>query len=1028
MCGIVGIFGEHDTKKNARFALRKALHRGSSNFELKSFPNATIGANRLPIVDRQFGKQPSSNEDGTLFAVHNGEIFNYRGLQKELETRGHKFKTDSDTEVLVHLFEEYGVDMLQKLDSEMFAFIIYNEKDDSVFAARDTLGVKPLFYAKDSVGRLYFASELKQLSSFDGIHEIKDFPPSSYYFRGKFKKYNALKVNNRFRNEKGVTNVLQLQIVEAVRKRVQTDLPIGVFLSGGVDSSLIMEIATRFHTNVTAIILGFPGSSDYEFALRLCKERGYKYHVVRPDVDYEKELDNLIYYLETYEPLIIRQSFSLDLCAREAQRLGLRIILVGEGSDELFGGYNEFSALPSEFVNQGCKLLTESLHSGHLLRVDRMSMKHTIEIRSPFFDNAIVKTALQIDGSLKVQRVDHQVITKYILRKVAERFLPDYVAWRYKVPFSNGAGMNVGSNFKTQDGDVAKAVLQKDEEKLPAKILQKYQVDTKEGKYYLAKYLNYGYGKLVGSEKRLIVKDNLRSIYRTKKTRLVVAEFDRLGLYFPVYYAAEKGYFSLHKLEVDFIATGGDDRTYASLVNNSAQIGLADPMFAMFENKEGVKGEIIGELVGRVPNLAVTIRPGVHIEEPKDFSRYRIGTFQEFSTTNSMAKYFLPKNTAIQPYDYRELIHRLVERAIDIAIVIPEQAIDLEALGGRVVFDFQKLAPRFLFSGLTIANTLESEYQPALKPFLSAVREASRDIRKNKEEAYGVFVRLFSNLNNPKRTFDGYMEMWSPTLKVSNQNYTAAHTMWKRNYPNLLKQYLPYFRTGSSADPILEKINARSFRRDFPFLEDVLQEKIQSALHNKQPLHFVGFWGASDKVRVDKTDEEVVEYFQSYLNQIKKVFQFNIKVTFILADEHAKSNQYASQKYKKYLSEINTLFKKRGFQTIWLSLLWQKWKLNQRVVKDKLRSKKKGWWSDVTIARNLETQANKRFQGNNKVFGAQKYFITRLLEKPHLEKSFRDAIFFTYSDSQIQQILPKLPTLYLYSRERGVSEVPWFRD
>jgi asparagine synthase (glutamine-hydrolysing) len=433
--------------------------------------------------------------------------------------------------------------MINKIDSEMFAFIIYDTKKNLIFAARDPLGVKPLYYAFDKTKQIYFASEAKQLADFDDILEINVFPPAHYFINGKLKRYSKIKTSNKFSEEKEITRLLEEKVVEAVKKRVQTDLPVGVFLSGGVDSSLVMEIATRFHPDVTAIILGYPGSPDYEFALRLCKERGYKHHIVRPYENYEKELDRLIYHLETYEPLIIRQSFPGDICAREAHRLGLRVVLVGEGADELFGGYNEFASLPPHLINKGCEKLVSSLHAGHLQRVDRTSMKHTVEVRCPFFDKDLVETAFQIDGNLKVKRTNHQITTKYILRKVAESFLPDYIAWRYKVPFSNGAGMNVGSNYKVEDGDVAKAANQKMELSLSDAAVKRYGIHTKEEQYYLSKFEEFRFTKIAGSETRLVVKDNLGDLYKSKNTRLVLAEFDRLAMYFPVYFAAETGVF-----------------------------------------------------------------------------------------------------------------------------------------------------------------------------------------------------------------------------------------------------------------------------------------------------------------------------------------------------------------------------------------------------------------------------------------------------------------------------------------------------
>jgi len=1028
MCGIIGIFGNNDSKKRAHQALEKIIHRGSNVFEVEFFENGALGANRLAIVDRENGRQPKYNEDKSMFVVQNGEIFNYKELKKELQSKGHKFQSDSDTEVLVHLYEEYGPEMVKKIDSEMFAFVIYDRENNNIYAARDPLGVKPLYYAHDKSGQLYFASELKQLSFFKDIEKIYNFPPGSFFYNGKIKKYFKLRTSNNLTNENKIINLLEKNIVEAVAKRVDTDLPIGVFLSGGVDSSLIMEIATRLHPDVTAIILGYPGSPDYEYALRLCADRHYKYHIVRPDVDYEKELDNLIYHAETYEPNVIRHTFSINICAKEAQRLGLKIILVGEASDELFCGYNEFSNLSENSINNGSFMLVDNLNVGQLQRVDRMTMRHTIEVRVPFLDKSIVETAMRISGNLKIKRDNHQITTKYILRKVAANFLPDYIAWRYKVPFSNGAGMNVGNNYKSQDGDVAKAVLNKPEGNIPENIKRKYPITTREESYYLSKFHSYGFTKLIGSEKRLIVKEKINELNKSKKVRFLVGEFGRLAIYFPAYFAAEKGIFNLHNLDVDFIATGGDDKTYSSLVNNSAHIGLSDPMFAMFENKEGVKGEIIGELVSSSPSVAVTINPRVKINSLKDFAKYKVGTFQKYSTTHTTIKHILPKETEIIPLEFNQLISKLIDRSVDIAVILPEQAYNLTLLGGRIVFDFKTVFPKMLYSGFTIANILEPKYRRHLKSFIVAVREAIRYIYKNKEEALKLFIKIFPEIKQPEIVFNSYLSLWSNIVRVDKEEYRQAYNIWKSEYPELLKNYTPFFKTPSRADPIIEIINSREYRKDFPFLEDILEKIIIDSIDNGKLLKLIGFWGAGDKESINAEDNNFLERFSEYIQNIKKVSGLEIEITWILANEHAIANGYAKEKVKKYLSDVNNLIIAKGFKTIHLSGLWKKWGINYRLIDSSIKQKKPGWWNEVNIAKQLEDQAEKRFKYDDKKVGAKKYYIMRALEKKYIEKDFKEHVFFTFSDGQMQSIYPKMPTIYLHAQKRGNGEVPWFID
>ncbi|MEK6889390.1 MAG: asparagine synthase-related protein [Nanoarchaeota archaeon] len=512
MCGIIGIFGnDGNLKEDLENSLKVIEHRGSNILEYKIFDSCALGANRLPITDEK-GMQPMSNEDNTVFAIQNGEIFNYKELTQELTKKGHSIKSKCDTEILTHLWEEYGTEMVYKIDSEMFAFAIYDKRTDEFFIARDALGVKPLYYASDSKGRFFVASEIKQLSQFESIKEIREFPAGHFYYKGNFQKYFKYPHKTTNDNKKEIISNLKSLIEKAVKKRVQTDLPIGVFLSGGVDSSLIMDIASKYHSNITAIILGTTDSPDFVNAVRLAKEKGWKYVTIEPKVDYEKKTGEIIYSLESYEPNIVRHAFANDLVSKKAKELGLKIVLTGEGADELFGGYNEFCQLPSGQVNFGCIKLLESMSKGHLMRIDKMAMKYTVETRSPFFDKELFNYALSIPGKLKVLINGNNCITKSILREIASSYLPEYIAYRYKAPFANGAGMDVGTNFSNSDGTIGKIAekIISDKEFIKMKkIYSKYNITTKEEAFYIRFYEKFGYLKFKDGERRIIVKDNL---------------------------------------------------------------------------------------------------------------------------------------------------------------------------------------------------------------------------------------------------------------------------------------------------------------------------------------------------------------------------------------------------------------------------------------------------------------------------------------------------------------------------------------
>ncbi len=1027
MCGIIAVINSSQSEKFALACLEKITHRGGNTFELKTFGNVTIGANRLPIVGRTTGRQPLANGDKTIFAVQNGEIFNHKKLRSELELKGYKFKSESDTEVLAHLYQEYGAHMVDHLDSEMYAFVIYDLKRDMIFAARDPLGVKPLYYAVSKDHETFFASELKQLVDIEGVEIIEEFPKGHYYLDGDFTKYFDIKEAKLKLTEEQAALELQEVLVESVRKRVDTDLPIGVFLSGGVDSSLIMELATRFHPDVTAIILGTPGSSDYDFAVKLCKERNYKYQVVNTEIDFKEELKELIYYVETYEPLIIRQSFANWIVSREAQRLGLSVVLVGEGADELFAGYNEFSALSSSAINKGCKTLTENLGAGHLKRVDRSAMRFTVEVRSPFLDSEVIKTAFRIPGDLKIKKDNHRVTTKYIFRKVAEKFLPNYIAWRYKVPFANGAGMNVGYNYKTEDGALSK-IARAEDIQLDKDIEKKYKLETSEEKLYFKMFNEFKYTKLNMAHERIVVKDVLNQLNPSKRHRIVLAEFDKLALYFPVYLANQKKLFALHGLDVDFIATGGDDKTYATLLNNSAQVGIADPLFAMFDetvNPNGV-GEIIGELVGLTPVCAVTINPGIIISKPQDLASYRVGTFQKFTTTHT---FLTSLNLTIFPqeFEYSEVIQRMINREIDIAVVLLEQALELEKFGGRIVYDFSQIKSPYLFSGFTIAATLDSSHRKKLPAFLAAIKESLLFIHHNEKEALKIFRRIFPELQNHEYILSTYKRLWTKSLKVNHDGYLQSHKSWTKVHPGITKKAgETYFRSRTHVDELLDVINHSSIRREYPFLEDKLRVALEKNLKDRTPLLMYGFWGAGPKSHADDHDRATVQYFKKYVEKIHAQHQPGVKAVFILADLHGENNGYPKEKIQSYLQGVQKLLTDEGFDFVYLSELWSKWGITLEDVATILENKKAGWWDAVSISAQLESRSENNYKGGDALLGAQRYYLVREIESAFLPKEYPNSIFFVFGDSLAQQIYPKQPTVYLYTEKKYFSTCPWF--
>ncbi|OGG63161.1 hypothetical protein A3D66_02440 [Candidatus Kaiserbacteria bacterium RIFCSPHIGHO2_02_FULL_50_9] len=514
MCAIAAVVGNQEySYDRVRSMLSLMLHRGNYPYEMAQFEGGALGTNRLAIVDEPGGTQPQTNENNSVHVVFNGEIFNYREQTLDLQQVGHTFRTASDTETLVHLWEQYGSDIVQKLDSEMFAFVIYDTHTKQVFAARDRLGIKPLYYAFNTQNSLYFASEIKALAQFEDIQEIHEFPPGHVYTDGVFKSFWSIPTSSSYLTDHSAA-ILQLRelIEEAVAKRLQTDLPIGVFLSGGVDSSLIMEIATRYHKNVTALILGSLVSSDFEFATKLCREKGWQFKICEPTIDYERELSDLIYSLEAWNPNAVEHAFANKLISKFAHDLGYKVVLTGEGSDELFAGFNEFLELPQEKINEGCRRMLQSMSKGSHMRVDKMAMKFTLETRSPLFDNKIIDLAFRVPGEWKIGNHDGQTRTKLILREAASTYLPDYIVWRPKVPFANGAGMDVAMNYTRSAGVFRDLANKKISDSMLADMQTEHPecgFEAKEEVLFFFIYKNHGYTKFAEGNEPLVMKDVL---------------------------------------------------------------------------------------------------------------------------------------------------------------------------------------------------------------------------------------------------------------------------------------------------------------------------------------------------------------------------------------------------------------------------------------------------------------------------------------------------------------------------------------
>lgn len=443
MCGIAGIiYPTPNWDGEIREMLKKIEHRGDSAPTHVHFGKSILGSVRLKIVDQENGSQPFFNERYTVSVVSNGEIYNFKELKKKLEDKGHHFSSDCDTEVLVHLYEEYGIHFIHQLEG-MFSFLLYDLEKDKFFGVRDFFGVKPFFYCKNNE-TLYVASEMKSFLGLN-VEEYCELKPGHYITNeGIFQYYFGIDCKWHTTSTDVITSTVRNLIELAVKKRVQTNLPIAVFLSGGIDSTIVHQLCCKYHDDVTAIIVGEDSSEDVIYAKRFCKELNYKFHHIKTEnKNLVSNIENIIYSIETFEPNAVRGSLLSIKLAEFAHNKGFKVVICGEGSDEIFAGYGDFSLIKNEtkFQSKIINFLND-LYRTQLLRIDKTGMKYAVEVREPFLDRRLVEYALNIHPSLKIANDSFgEIMTKFILREAFKDILPNYIYKRKKMTLMEGAGI-----------------------------------------------------------------------------------------------------------------------------------------------------------------------------------------------------------------------------------------------------------------------------------------------------------------------------------------------------------------------------------------------------------------------------------------------------------------------------------------------------------------------------------------------------------------------------------------------------------
>jgi asparagine synthase (glutamine-hydrolysing) len=448
MCGILAIIGKGKDEELVKQLSKRMSHRGPDESDIHITGNGHFLAHeRLSIVDLHTGIQPIQGTS-TAWMIHNGEIYNHQKLRDTI-LKNHTFRTTSDSEVIVHLYEEFGYDFCNLLDG-MFAFVVID--GDDYIAARDPLGIKPLYYGIDESGRKYFSSEMKAIA--DQCATFSTFPPGHIYTeKTGFVKYYQPEWEDATKAVEVVDyKAIRKSLTKAVKKRLMADVPFGVLLSGGLDSSLTSSIACRLLEGTGQKIHSFSigldaDSPDTKAARKVAEFIGTEHHEIHFTIEQGIEiLEKLIWHLETYDVTSIRASTPMYFLSKAITEQGVKMVLSGEGADEVFGGYLYFRNAPSaaEFQQETIDRV-QKLSTADLLRADKSTMAHGLEARVPFLDKKFLELAIKIKPEEK-QPKTYNGVEKYILRKAFDTpkrpYLPDEVLWRQKEQFSDGVGYN----------------------------------------------------------------------------------------------------------------------------------------------------------------------------------------------------------------------------------------------------------------------------------------------------------------------------------------------------------------------------------------------------------------------------------------------------------------------------------------------------------------------------------------------------------------------------------------------------------
>ena len=459
MCGILAIYNKdkhlnNNIRSMSLDIIKKVRHRGPDWSGIYTSQNAILAHERLAIVDIKSGGQPILSSDKNLVLAINGEIYNHLSIRNDKSIQ-YDYQTNSNCEVILSLYKNKSIDFLNDING-IFSFILYDKDKNSILVARDPIGVIPLYMGSDKNGNLLFASEMKCLVGI--CKDIKEFPPGSYMneklkYPVKYYTKSWMSYDNVSENKTIVKNIKK-SLEDSVKRQLMSDVPFGVLLSGGLDSSIIASIVKKFSKKriesnnkneawwpqIHSFAIGLKNSPDLIASKKVSEYLKTIHHeivfTIQEAID---SINDVIYYLETYDVTTVRASTPMYLMARYIKSMGIKMVLSGEGADEIFGGYLYFHKAPNaeEFHNETIRKINK-LHLYDCLRVNKSLAAWGVEGRVPFLDVDFLDISMNVNPKDKM--IKPNKIEKSILREAFKGDLPDEILWRQKEQFSDGVG------------------------------------------------------------------------------------------------------------------------------------------------------------------------------------------------------------------------------------------------------------------------------------------------------------------------------------------------------------------------------------------------------------------------------------------------------------------------------------------------------------------------------------------------------------------------------------------------------------